>query len=483
MEDGNSDSDFDVIEISPASLPPSHLARKRKRQQAVLLEIIDVDDKDDVVILNEDEVRRKFALDKGKAIKDDDNAVNLVQNEALHTSLWNLDGKEDTFFYPTDFASLQSSYPSLAATGVEASQPNTKNSRGSKSRQKLLGSTKSLVKSASKQSFPMMSTSVGLRRPNMDCKEILRKWKLFKHFDLVEDYSDHYYSCRRSSSEQRNEKKWAKAIQDEWKRLKKDLPDTTIYVRAYESRMDLLRAVIVGVDGTPYHDGLFFFDLFFPDLYPDVPPEVHLDDDDSLLLNPIFNHGYVCLSLLYRRIGGIDEFENWQPGVSSVMQILLSLQALVLCEKPFYTDSSDDMTDYEGITDDEYTMEDMITTIFRPKKEGKKEKKECIYSLHYSIVFLESLQLMVRTMRKPPKNFKEFVRGHFHSRAKGIVAACNAYMSGVQVGRWCVVKNGEGAGGGVGSGKSCRPEFRDSLAKGMDELMKALTKIGVKNFD
>ncbi|CAI0397516.1 unnamed protein product, partial [Linum tenue] len=246
MEDGNSDSD--VIEISPPSLPPSHLARKRKRQQAVLLEIIDVDDEDDVVILNEkDEVRRKFALDKGKAIRDDDNAVNLVENEALDTSLWNLDGKEDTFFYPTDFASLQSSHPSLPATGVEASQPNTKNSRGSKSRQKLLGSTKSLVKSASKQSFPMMSTSAGLRRLNMDCKEILRKWKLFKHFDIVEDYSDHYYSCSRSSSEQRNEKKWAKAIQDEWKRLKKDLPDTTIYVRAYESRMDLLRAVIVGV--------------------------------------------------------------------------------------------------------------------------------------------------------------------------------------------------------------------------------------------
>ena len=46
----------------------------------------------------------------------------------------------------------------------------------------------------------------------------------------------------------------------------------TIFVRVYESRMDLLRAVIIGAEGTPYHDGLFFFDIFFPSGYPSVPP-------------------------------------------------------------------------------------------------------------------------------------------------------------------------------------------------------------------
>jgi hypothetical protein len=35
----------------------------------------------------------------------------------------------------------------------------------------------------------------------------------------------------------------------------------TVFIRAYEDRMDLLRAVMVGVTGTPYHDGLFFFDM------------------------------------------------------------------------------------------------------------------------------------------------------------------------------------------------------------------------------
>ena len=45
-----------------------------------------------------------------------------------------------------------------------------------------------------------------------------------------------------------------------------------IYVRVYESRMDLLRAVIVGPADTPYHDGLFVFDVHFPPTYPDIPP-------------------------------------------------------------------------------------------------------------------------------------------------------------------------------------------------------------------
>lgn len=43
-------------------------------------------------------------------------------------------------------------------------------------------------------------------------------------------------------------------------------------MRVYEDRMDLLRAVIVGAYGTPYQDGLFFFDFHLPSEYPDVPP-------------------------------------------------------------------------------------------------------------------------------------------------------------------------------------------------------------------
>jgi ubiquitin-conjugating enzyme E2 O len=46
----------------------------------------------------------------------------------------------------------------------------------------------------------------------------------------------------------------------------------SIYVRVYEERIDLLRTAIVGPAGTPYHDGLFFFDVRFPSDYPRCPP-------------------------------------------------------------------------------------------------------------------------------------------------------------------------------------------------------------------
>lgn len=46
----------------------------------------------------------------------------------------------------------------------------------------------------------------------------------------------------------------------------------TIYVRVFEERMDLIRAAIIGAPGTPYHDGLFFFDIFLPPEYPQIPP-------------------------------------------------------------------------------------------------------------------------------------------------------------------------------------------------------------------
>ncbi len=36
----------------------------------------------------------------------------------------------------------------------------------------------------------------------------------------------------------------------------------------------MLRAVMVGPADTPYHDGLFFFDIKLPANYPASPPQV-----------------------------------------------------------------------------------------------------------------------------------------------------------------------------------------------------------------
>uniref|UniRef100_A0A0E0GRU1 UBC core domain-containing protein n=1 Tax=Oryza nivara TaxID=4536 RepID=A0A0E0GRU1_ORYNI len=76
---------------------------------------------------------------------------------------------------------------------------------------------------------------------------------LFSHFDVVQDFSDHYYA---KNSPGKTFKDWVKTIQNEWRLLQKDLPES-IYVRVYEDRIDLLRAAIVGPAETPYHDELY----------------------------------------------------------------------------------------------------------------------------------------------------------------------------------------------------------------------------------
>ncbi|PON89955.1 Ubiquitin-fold modifier-conjugating enzyme [Trema orientale] len=91
----------------------------------------------------------------------------------------------------------------------------------------------------------------------------------FKRFDIAKDPSDHYYL---GTNGQNNGRRWFKKVQQDWSILQNNLPDG-IYVRVYEDRMDLLRAVIVGAYGTPYQDGLFFFDFHLPPEYPDVPPD------------------------------------------------------------------------------------------------------------------------------------------------------------------------------------------------------------------
>ncbi|KAM0822920.1 hypothetical protein ACQ4PT_071207 [Festuca glaucescens] len=108
--------------------------------------------------------------------------------------------------------------------------------------------------------------------------------------------------------------------------------------------MDLLRTVMVGARGTPYHNGLFFFDMQLPPSYPADPPQVHYHSF-GLRLNPnLYECGRVCLSLL-NTFGG-EGTEVWSPGTSSLLQVVVSLQALVLNDLPYYNEAG-----YEQLVD------------------------------------------------------------------------------------------------------------------------------------
>ncbi|KAG2309814.1 hypothetical protein Bca52824_029562 [Brassica carinata] len=269
-------------------------------------------------------------------------------------------------------------------------------------------------------------------------EDYLGKYLFFKKFDIVEDLVDHHYAVKGTASKQHS-KEWAKRIQEEWRILENDLPEM-IFVRAYESRMDLLRAVIVGADGTPYHDGLFFFDIFFPDTYPSVPPMVHYHSG-GLRINPnLYNSGKVCLSLLGTWAGA--QTEKWIPNESTMLQVLVSIQGLILNQNPYFNEPG-----YERMAG---------------SQGGESQSKA--YS---EKTFLLSLKTMVYNMRRPPKYFEDFSYGHFFSCAHDVLKACDAYRNGAPVGSLVRGKVKEGEE----SSERCSEWFRKDVGAFVDTLL------------
>ncbi|CAH9113761.1 unnamed protein product [Cuscuta europaea] len=230
----------------------------------------------------------------------------------------------------------------------------------------------------------------------------------FSQFDIVNGCSDHHFvnTTGKDVTSSLVKKGWVKRVQEEWNILQHDLPGG-IYVCVYEERMDLLRAAIVGAPGTPYHDGMFFFDFCFPPEYPNEPPMVYYNSG-GLRVNPnLYESGKVCLSLLNTWTG--SENEVWNPKCSTALQVLLSLQALVLNEKPYFNEAGYD------------------TQI--GKAGGEKS------SVNYNEnAYLVTCKSMLYLLRNQPKHFEALVKEHFSRRGKHILLACKAYMDDTPVG-------------------------------------------------
>ncbi|CAL4892047.1 unnamed protein product [Urochloa decumbens] len=270
----------------------------------------------------------------------------------------------------------------------------------------------------------------------------------FKHFDVVQSPHDHHYLDNKEQ-ECGGERKWLKRVQEEWKILDTSLPDT-IYVRAYENRMDLLRAVMVGASGTPYHDGLFFFDLQLPPSYPTTPPLVNYHSF-GLRVNPnLYPSGTVCLSLL-NTFGGKDT-ELWSPESSSLLQVVISIQGLVLVAQPYYNQAG------------------YIAQIGTP--EGRRNEMP-----YCENTYLVNLHTMLHLIRRPPAGFEEFVRNHFCRRGRHVLKACEAYLQeGCPVG----TLDGESLSMEVSKDWSCSMGFKLALASIVPRLVESFSGIGAK---
>jgi len=122
------------------------------------------------------------------------------------------------------------------------------------------------------------------------------------------------------------------------------LPDG-VYVRTWESRLDLFRVLFVGPEETPYARAPFIMDFCLPTDYPQAPPMAFFHSwlGESGMgglgrVNPnLYEDGKICLSLLGTWDG--DKAEAWSPVKSTLLQVIVSLLGLVLVQEPYFNEA------------------------------------------------------------------------------------------------------------------------------------------------
>eukprot|EP00163_Fabomonas_tropica_P034130 TRINITY_DN931_c0_g2_i4.p1 TRINITY_DN931_c0_g2~~TRINITY_DN931_c0_g2_i4.p1 ORF type:complete len:488 (-),score=103.82 TRINITY_DN931_c0_g2_i4:63-1430(-) len=174
--------------------------------------------------------------------------------------------------------------------------------------------------------------------------------------------------------------------------------DTGIFVRADDSRLDVMQVLIIGPSGTPYTGGCFRFDVFFPVDYPASPPQMNLmtTGNGSVRFNPnLYNTGKVCLSLLNTWPG--SDGEQWNPRTSTLLQVLVSIQSLILVPEPYFNEPG-----YEQ-------------TIGTP--EGEENSFQYNATIRHGTV----QHAMINMIRDPPRGFEDIINIHFALKGQGII--------------------------------------------------------------
>ncbi|KAJ0423734.1 hypothetical protein BJY00DRAFT_43796 [Aspergillus carlsbadensis] len=158
-------------------------------------------------------------------------------------------------------------------------------------------------------------------------------------FAVFEDSppSNHYFINRTYSGSLST---CMKRLQKEYEVLKSSLP-SGIFARTWESRMDLMRVMMIGPEGTPYEHAPFVIDFCFTPDFPSQPPLAffHSWTNGQGRINPnLYEDGKICLSILGTWPTRNPD-ESWIPGRSTVLQILVSIMGLVLVKAPFYNEA------------------------------------------------------------------------------------------------------------------------------------------------
>ena len=250
---------------------------------------------------------------------------------------------------------------------------------------------------------------------------LLLKKQTFDYIALPEfkhNYYDNYsytFPSYNTKNNQEKEKNSEVASQEkilrligEYSNLQNSLPvefTNSIFARADKDNIDKMIAIIFGSEGTPYSSGAFVFEIKFGEKYPQGPPSVQIvsTGNGTVRFNPnLYSTGKVCLSLLGTWRG--TQGESWNPQISTIYQVLISIQSIIMSELVYFNEPS-----YEHL---------MGTDEGNKLNEG--------YS---NIVRYNNIRVcMIDMIKNPPKGFENIIKIHFFLKKEKILKEVDSWI-------------------------------------------------------
>ncbi|AGF85172.1 enzyme E2 [Moumouvirus goulette] len=188
----------------------------------------------------------------------------------------------------------------------------------------------------------------------------------------------------------------------------KNLPieyESSIFHRYMEENLKCHEFIITGPEGTPYDSGCFHFRMYCTSEYPRTSPKVIICNTGKgkVRFNPnLYKCGKVCLSILGTWPGRASE--SWIPDQSTMMQIMISIQSLVLIPDPYFNEPG-----YENSIG---------------KDEGIKQS-----NIYNNRIRLDCMNwAMIDIIKNPVPGFESVIKKHFSIKAPYIKQTCQKWV-------------------------------------------------------